>query len=78
MLVISHHISSVIVSVLDSHEVDLGLEPRSDQTNGYIIVFAVSPLSMQHYSVSTNTVWQGIRIMCPSGVTCLPEDFYFS
>ena len=40
------------------------------------LVFAASPLSMQHYRVHANTGWLGIGIMCPSGATCLPADLF--
>jgi len=35
------------------------------------LVFAAFPLSTQLYGVRTKIGWLRIRIMCPSGVTCL-------
>ena len=35
--------------------------------------FSISPLSRHYYGVTTNTGWLGIRILCQSGGTCLPE-----
>ena len=39
-------------------------------------VFVASPLimSMQHKGERAKTCWFGIKIMCPSGATCLPTD----
>jgi hypothetical protein len=39
------------------------------------LVFVTSPLSTQHEGERAKT---GIRIMCPSGATCLPADCCFS
>jgi len=33
---------------------------------------------MQHKGENAETDWLGIRIMCPSGATCLPVDCCFS
>ena len=64
-----------MVSVLANSVVDRGLEPRSGQTKDYIqLVFVASPLSTQHEGERVKTCWLGIRIMCPSGATCLPAD----
>jgi hypothetical protein len=40
------------------------------------LVLAASPLSTQHYEVK-NPGWLQIRIMCPSGMACLPVDSCF-
>ena len=40
--------------------------------------FAVSSFRAQYLEVRAITGWLGIRIMCSSGVTCLPADCYFS
>ena len=37
-------------------------------------VFVASLLSMQQYGERAKTGWFGIRIMCPSGATCLSAD----
>ena len=42
------------------------------------LVFVTSPLSMQHERERTKTGWLGIRLMCPSGETCLSADCCFS
>ena len=34
--------------------------------------------SRQHWGVKAETGWLGIRIMCPSGATCLTADCGFS
>jgi len=41
------------------------------------LVFIESALSTQHKRERTKTGCLGIRIMCPSGVTCLPTDCCF-
>ena len=41
-------------------------------------VFVAPPLSTQNYGERTKTGWLGIRIMCPSGATCLSADCCFS
>jgi hypothetical protein len=54
--------------------VDHGVEPRSGQRAKTIkLVFVVSPLSTQHLGVRVKTGCLGIRIMCPSGATCLSD-----
>jgi hypothetical protein len=42
------------------------------------LVFVASLLSTQHYGERAKTGWLGIRIVCPSGMTCLPADCCFS
>ena len=64
-----------MVSVLASSAVNPGFEPRSDQTNAIKLILVASPLSAQHKGERANTSWLGIRIMCPSGATCLPACF---
>ena len=41
-------------------------------------VVDASPLIMQHSGVKSKTVWLGIKIMCPSGGTCLSTDSCFN
>jgi hypothetical protein len=41
-------------------------------------VFVASPLSTQHSGDRAKTGWLGIRIMCPSGTTCLSADCCFN
>ena len=62
-----------MVSILASRVVDRGFESKTTK-----LVFVVSPLSTQHYGEKAMTDWHGIRIMCPSGATCLPADCCFS
>ena len=61
-----------MVSVLASSTVDRGFEPRSGHTKDYQIRMCC--FSAMH----AKTGWLGIRIMCPSGATCLPVDCCFS
>ena len=68
----------VMVSVLASSAVDLGFESYTNRVKPKIIklVFVASPLSTQHQGEIAKTGWLGIRIMCPSGATCLPADLF--
>ena len=66
----------IMVCVLTSSAVDDEFELPSGQTKDYKIV--ASPLSTQHLGEREMTGWLGIRIMCPSGATCLPADCCFS
>jgi hypothetical protein len=43
-----------------------------------LLVFAASPLSMQHSGVRSKTGCLEIGIMCPSGATCLPTHCCFT
>jgi hypothetical protein len=42
------------------------------------LVFVASPLSTQQLGVRAKTGWLEIKIMCPSGMTCLSADGCFS
>ena len=42
------------------------------------LVFVASRLSTQYIGVRAKTGWLGIRMMCPSGATCLTADCCFS
>ena len=66
-----------MASVLASNAVDRGIEPRSDKPKAIKLVFAVSTLGTHQGERATND-WLGIRIMLPSGATCLPADCSFS
>ena len=68
----------VNVLAIASRVVVRGFESRTGQTKDYKIGIVASPLSMQHYGERAKTGCLGIRIMCPSGVTCLPADCCFS
>jgi hypothetical protein len=59
-----------MVSVLTSSAVDRGLKPRSGQTKDYKI--GICCFTAKHAALRAKTGWLGIRIMCPSGATCLP------
>ena len=73
----SHNcIGGVMVSMLASSAVDRGFEPRLGKTKDYKI--GICCFSAKHAGERAKTVWFGIRIMCPSGVTCLPADCCFS
>ena len=73
-----NRIGGVMGSVLASSVVDCGCEPRSGQSKDYKLVIVTSPLSTQYKGETAKTGWLGIRIMCPSGATCLPADCCFS
>ena len=73
-----NRISGVIVSVLACSPVDRGFEPRSGQTKDFAIGICSFPLSTQHLGERAKSGRLGFRIMCPSGMTCLPADFCFS
>jgi len=65
-----------MVSVLASSAVDRGFEPRSDQTKDCKI--GICCFSAKHAALRRKTGCLGIRIMYPSGATCLPADCHFS
>jgi len=52
--------------------VDCDFEPRSGQLKTVKLIFVASPLSMQYSGERAKTGCLGIRIICLSGVTCLP------
>jgi hypothetical protein len=62
-------IGSVMVSVVDWNAVDRGFK---DYTIGNCC-FSIKPSALRR-----KTGLLGIRIMCPSGATCLSADCYFS
>ena len=55
----------------------MGSSPGQVKPKTIKLVFVASPLSMQHKE-KEQTVWHGIRIMCPSEAICLPVDYCFS
>ena len=65
-------------SVLASSTVDHGFDPRFGQTKDYEI--GIYCFSAEHAALrkKTKTGWFGIRIMYPSGATCLPTDWCFT
>ena len=65
-----------MVRVLASIAVDRGFNEVKPKT--IKLVFVASPLSMQHKGEIARTGWQRIKIMCPSGATCLSADCCFS
>jgi hypothetical protein len=67
-----NHVNGTVVSVVASSVEEFGSE-----TKDYELVFAFFPLNTQHQEVRANTGGLGIRIMCPSGTTCLPADCCF-
>ena len=72
-----NRIGGVMVSVFASSAVDRGLEPRSGQTEDYKI--SICCFSAKHAALrKKKNGWLGIRIICPSGATCLPMDCCFS
>jgi hypothetical protein len=67
-----------MVSGFTSSAVDRGFTPSRVKPNTIQLVRVASPLSTQHSGERAKTDWLGIRIMCPSGTTCLPADCCFS
>ena len=65
-----------MVSMLASSAVDHGFEPGSCQTKDYKI--DICCFSTKHAGKRAKTGWLVIKIMCPSGATCLPVDCCFS
>jgi hypothetical protein len=65
-----------MVSVLTSSAVDRGFKPRSCQTKDY--KSGICYFSAKDSTLRAKTGWLGIRLMCPSGATCLPADCCFS
>ena len=65
-------------NVFASRAVECGLGPRSSQTKDYEI--GIYCFSGKHATLRRNNkiVLLGIRIMCPSGTTCLSVDCCFS
>ena len=55
-----------------------GSSPDRIKPNTIKRVFVASPISMQHSGERGKIGWLGIRIMCPSGATCLSADNFFS
>ena len=72
----SDHVGGVIVSVHPTCAVDRGFPTHLGQTRDYKISTCIFCFSAKLTSlrIRTETSWLGIRIMCPSGTTCLPED----
>ena len=68
-----NHVNGTVVSVVASSVEEIELE-----TKDYELVFAFFPLNTQHQEGRVNTGGLGIRIMCPSGATCLPANCCFS
>ena len=91
-LSLHNRICGVMVSVLASSAVAHRFEPRSGQTKDYKIgIFAACFVEKQYFYASPHKastqhkreraktlVLFGIRIMCPSGTTCLSADCCFN
>ena len=73
-----NRIGDVMVSVHVSSAVDCGLEPRSGQTKEYKIAICCFSAKRSALRSKVKTGWLGIRIMCPSGATCLSADCCYS
>ena len=67
-----------LVSVLASSVGDREFESRSGQTKDYKIGIACFSARIIKERERAKTDWFGIRIMCPSGATCLSADCSFS
>ena len=66
-----------MVNVLVSSAVDRGFNPRSGQTNDNkidICCFFAKDAVLKRGKIG----WLGMRIICPSGATCLSADCCFS
>jgi hypothetical protein len=76
----SDHVGGVIVSVHPTCAVDRGFQMHLGQTRDYKISTCIFCFSAKLISLRrrTKTSWLRIRIMCPSGTTCLTEDGCFS
>jgi len=66
-----------MVNVLASSAVDCEFEPPG-QTKDYEIDICCLSARYAALGKRAKTAWLGIRIMCPSGATCLPADCCFS
>ena len=76
---LKNHIDGVTVSILASSAVDHGFELRLGQAKDYkggIYSFCAKLAALRRNN--TDWFWLRIRIMCPSGVTCLFADCCFS
>ena len=77
---LTNHIGGVLFSMLASSAVDRGFEPRSGQTKDYKI--GICCFSAKHAELRRKSkdwlVWNQVKIMCLSGVTCLPSNCCFS
>ena len=71
-----NRISDVMVSMLASSAVDRGFQSQLGQTKDYKI--GICCFSAKHAGEKAKIDWIGIRIICPSGATCLPTDYCFS
>ena len=71
---IRNRIGGVIVNVRESRVVD----SRSGQTKNYKIGICSFPAKHAPLRRKRKTGWLGIKIMCPSGATCLSADCCFS
>ena len=63
-----------MVSVLAPSVVDRGFEPHSGQPKNYKIGMCCFSAKYVALGSKNKDCWLGIRIMCPSGATCLPAD----
>ena len=73
--ILKNCIGEVMVGMLASIVTDCGFEPRSDQTKDYEI--GISCFSAKQAALNRKKKdWLvgGIKIMCPSGLTYLPEN----
>ena len=66
-----NHLGSVMVSVLASSSVDRGFDPRLGLTKDYTIGICCFSAMNTALRRKSKYRWLGIRIMCPSGTTCL-------
>jgi hypothetical protein len=78
ILISSNRIGGIVVSMLASSAVDRGFVPGRVKPKTMKLVFVAFLQSTQHLGERTKTSWLGIRILCPSGASCLSADCCFS
>ena len=67
-----------MVGVLELSTEDRGFAPQSGQNKDSKIGMCSSLISTHHYGKRPKTSRIGIRMMCPSGATCLSADCCFN
>jgi hypothetical protein len=53
----------------------VGSSPDRVKPKTIQLVFVASPLITQHYGDRADNGWPEVKIMCPSGATCLSADY---
>jgi hypothetical protein len=79
LFIIYNYFSSdyIIIQLLILQVVDMGaILTKGKPILTLKLVFVASLLSTQHKGERAKTGWLGIRIMCPSGATCLSAELF--